>query len=59
MMKAGSTKFAPVQKALKNTKNYKGATGTITIRPSTGNRVKVPVYILKVDDKGVFAIVEK
>ena len=54
----GSTKFAPVLKALKNTKNYKGATGTITIRPSTGNRVKVPVYILKVDDKGVFTVVD-
>jgi ABC-type branched-subunit amino acid transport system substrate-binding protein len=56
MAKAGSTKFAPVQKALKNTKNYKGATGTISIRPSTGNRLKVPVYILKVDDTGVFTV---
>lgn len=54
----GNTKFAPVLKALQNTKNYKGATGTITIRPSTGNRVNVPVYILKVDDKGVFAVVK-
>jgi len=54
----GNTKFAPVLKALQKTKNYKGATGTITIRPSTGNRVNVPVYILKVDDKGVFAVVK-
>lgn len=56
MAQTGSTDFAPVLKALKHTKNYKGATGTITIRPSTGNRVKVPVYILKVDDKGVFTV---
>jgi len=56
--KTGSTKFAPVLKALQNTKNYKGATGTTTIRPATGNRVKVPVYILKVDDKGVFTVVD-
>ena len=54
----GNTKFTPVLKALQKTKNYKGATGTITIRPSTGNRVNVPVYILKVDDKGVFAVVK-
>jgi branched-chain amino acid transport system substrate-binding protein len=56
MAKTGSTDFAPVLKALKHTKNYKGATGTITIRPSTGNRVKVPVYILKVNDAGVFVV---
>ncbi|MGI9137107.1 MAG: branched-chain amino acid ABC transporter substrate-binding protein [Candidatus Nanopelagicales bacterium] len=52
----GTTKFAPVLKALTHTKNFKGATGTTTIRPSTGNRVKVPVYILKVDSKGVFTV---
>lgn len=56
MAQTKSTSFAPVLKALKNTKNYKGATGTISIRPSTGNRLKVPVYILKVDDKGVFTV---
>ena len=55
--KVGSTKFSPVLKALKNTKNYKGATGTTTIRPSTGNRVDVPVYILRLDDKGIFTVV--
>jgi ABC-type branched-subunit amino acid transport system substrate-binding protein len=58
MAKVGNTKFAPVLKALQNTKNYKGATGTISIRPSTGNRVKVPVYILKVNDAGVFTVVD-
>lgn len=55
--KADSTAFAPVLTSLKNTKNFKGATGTTTIRPSTGNRVKVPVYILKVDESGAFTIV--
>ena len=56
MAQTKSTSFAPVLKALQNTKNYKGATGTISIRPSTGNRLKVPVYILDVTDKGVFTV---
>jgi len=55
--KTGSSSFAPVLKALQHTTNYKGATGTTTIRPSTGNRVKVPVYILKVSDSGAFTVV--
>ena len=42
--------------ALQNTKNFKGATGTISIDPKTGNRIKVPVYILKVDAKGNFVV---
>lgn len=56
MAQTKSTSFAPVLKALQNTKNYKGATGTISIRPSTGNRLNVPVYILDVTDKGVFTV---
>ena len=56
MTQTKSTSFAPVLKALQNTKNYKGATGAISIRPSTGNRLKVPVYILDVTDKGVFTV---
>ena len=56
MAKTKSTSFAPVLKALQNTKNYKGATGTISIRPSTGNRLKVPVYILDVTNTGVFSV---
>jgi len=52
-----STAFAPVLKALQNTKNYAGATGKITIDPKTGNRVKVPVYMLRVDDNGTFGII--
>ncbi len=54
---AGSTSFSSVLKGLQHTKNYKGATGNISIRPSTGNRIKVPVYIMKVDSKGVFVVV--
>ena len=54
---AGSTSFSPLLKGLQHAKNYKGATGTISIRPSTGNRIKVPVYIMKVDSKGVFVVV--
>jgi len=54
---AGSTAFKPVLKGLQHTKNYQGATGKISIRPSTGNRIKVPVYIMKVDSKGVFTVV--
>jgi ABC-type branched-subunit amino acid transport system substrate-binding protein len=53
---AGSTAFKPVLKGLQHTKNYMGATGNISIRPSTGNRIKVPVYIMKVDSKGVFTV---
>ncbi len=54
---AGSTAFKPVLKGLQQTKNYQGATGNISIRPTTGNRIKVPVYIMKVDSKGVFTVV--
>jgi branched-chain amino acid transport system substrate-binding protein len=56
MTKAGSEKSSPVLKSLLKTKNYAGQTGSITIDPKTGNRTKVPVYILKVDKDGVFVI---
>ena len=56
MTKAGGVTSAPVLKALKATKNYAGQTGSITINPKTGNRTKVPVYILKVDKSGTFVI---
>ena len=54
--KAKGTDYAKVMSALQNTKNFKGATGTISIDPKTGNRIKVPVYILKVDAKGNFVV---
>jgi branched-chain amino acid transport system substrate-binding protein len=56
MEKTGTTKYAKVLKSLQNTKNFAGQTGPITIDPKTGNRTNVPVYILKVNDRGVFVI---
>jgi ABC-type branched-subunit amino acid transport system substrate-binding protein len=54
---AGKADFNSVLKKLKNTKNYRGATGIVTINPKTGNRKNVPVFILQVNDKGVYTIV--
>ena len=56
MTKAGNVKYASVLKNLSATKNYAGQTGSITIDSKTGNRTKVPVYILKVDSNGTFVI---
>jgi branched-chain amino acid transport system substrate-binding protein len=56
MEKTGTTKYSKVLKALKGTKNFAGQTGPITIDPKTGNRTNVPVYILEVNDRGVFVI---
>jgi branched-chain amino acid transport system substrate-binding protein len=56
MEKTGTTKYSKVLKALKETKNFAGQTGPITIDPKTGNRTNVPVYILEVNDRGVFVI---
>ena len=56
MKETGKTAFSPVLGELKKTDNYKGATGTITIDPATGNREVVPVYILTVDERGEFVI---
>ena len=52
----GNTNYVPVLAQLKNTKNYKGQTGLITIDRKTGNRTNVPVFILKVDPSGTFTI---
>jgi branched-chain amino acid transport system substrate-binding protein len=41
---------------LLRTRGYKGATGPITIDPSTGNRTNVPVYILSVSRAGKFVV---
>lgn len=56
MEKTGTTQYSKVLKALKGTKNFAGQTGPITIDPKTGNRTNVPVYILAVNDRGVFVI---
>jgi branched-chain amino acid transport system substrate-binding protein len=53
---AGTARFAATMKRLKQTKNFKGATGTISIDPKTGNRKVVPVYILQVNSAGEFVI---
>jgi branched-chain amino acid transport system substrate-binding protein len=58
MEKSGSTNYTKVLKQLLRTKNYAGQTGPITIDPRTGNRTNVPVYILTVNDRGIFVIVE-
>ena len=42
---------------LKATRGFRGATGIITINPRTGDRRDVAVKILRVDDRGAFAIV--
>ena len=48
--------YEPVLKALRQTQDYEGQTGTISIDSITGNRLKLPVYILDVNDQGVFEI---
>lgn len=45
-----------VFRTIKTTKNLKGATGPITIRPSTGNRTNVPIAILEVNAAGKFVV---
>lgn len=54
--RAKSDTFGPVLQALRRTKGYRGATGTITIDPKTGYRTNVPVSILRVDAKKRFVI---
>jgi len=51
-----STVMSAVLKNLDHLTRYAGATGSITITPTTGNRVVVPVFILKVNDQGTFVI---
>ena len=56
MERAGTTRYSDVLDAVLFTKNLKGATGSITINPDSGNRRNAPMYILEVDDKGNFVI---
>jgi branched-chain amino acid transport system substrate-binding protein len=46
--------YGALMKNLLHTRGYKGATGIITINPSTGNRTNAPVYILTVSAAGEF-----
>jgi branched-chain amino acid transport system substrate-binding protein len=54
--KAKSTDFGAAERALRATKGYRGATGTITIAAGTGYRTTVPVSILRVDGRKRFVI---
>jgi branched-chain amino acid transport system substrate-binding protein len=55
--KTGGTSFARVQRSLKHTNGYRGQTGTTTIDPATGYRVKLPfLNILNVDATKNFVI---
>jgi branched-chain amino acid transport system substrate-binding protein len=48
--------FAAVERRLRTTKAYRGATGTITIDTKTGYRTSAPVSILRVDRHKRFVI---
>jgi branched-chain amino acid transport system substrate-binding protein len=54
--KAGTTNYKALKKAVLSTKNYEGATGSITFKKKTGNRTEVPVEILNVNNKGIFVV---
>src|SRR5438067_12923948 len=54
--RAKSYAYAPVERKLRRTSAYRGATGTITINPKTGYRASVPVSILRVDNRKRFVI---
>jgi branched-chain amino acid transport system substrate-binding protein len=54
--RAKSYEFAAVERTLRATKGYRGATGTIAIDPKTGYRTNVPVSILRVDSRKRFVI---
>jgi ABC-type branched-subunit amino acid transport system substrate-binding protein len=46
----------PVERVLRHTKGYRGATGTITIDKKTGYRTTVPVSILRVNNQKKFVV---
>ena len=54
--RAKSYGFAAVERQLRATKGYRGATGTIRINRKTGYRTNVPVSILRVDSRKRFVI---
>ncbi|HEY1465407.1 MAG TPA: branched-chain amino acid ABC transporter substrate-binding protein [Acidimicrobiales bacterium] len=53
---AGSWNQAAVQSKLSHTTAFAGITGTITIRPKTGNRLNTPVVMLDIDSGGNYVI---
>lgn len=56
--KAGTTNYKALKKAVLSTKNFKGATGSITFKKKTGNRTEVPVEILEVNNRGTFVVAQ-
>lgn len=56
--RVGSTDYEDMLGSLLMTEDYLGQTGSITVDPLTGNRVDVPVYILRVDGDGGFVPIE-
>ena len=54
--RARSYEVAAVQRELRRTKAYRGATGAITIVAKTGYGRRVPVSILRVDSRKRFVI---
>jgi branched-chain amino acid transport system substrate-binding protein len=54
--RAKSYANGPVERKLRRTRGYRGATGTITINTKTGYRASVPVSILRVDNRKRFVI---
>jgi branched-chain amino acid transport system substrate-binding protein len=54
--RAKSYRFSAVERALRATQGYRGATGMITIDRKTGYRATVPVSILRVDNRKRFVI---
>ena len=54
--RAKSYDLAAVERTLRGTRGYRGATGTITIDRKTGYRTNVPVSILRVDNRKRFVI---
>jgi branched-chain amino acid transport system substrate-binding protein len=55
--KTHSLDYRGLTKNLLHTRGYKGATGTVRIDPSTGNRINPPVFILTVNAAGKFIVV--
>lgn len=56
--RAGTTRYADLLAAVLATKDLRGATGSISINPESGNRRQAPMFILTVDDRGEFVIQE-
>jgi ABC-type branched-subunit amino acid transport system substrate-binding protein len=54
--KAKSYRLGAVERKLRRTKEFRGATGAITINPKNGYRRNIPVRILRVNDRKRFVV---